>query len=88
MQLAPEPQPTPSRRWGAILAACIALPVGGVLAIYPWAEGWDANSLQELDPTLGFLWLETWFRGAISFLGVANVLIALSETLRALRRPL
>jgi hypothetical protein len=57
--------------------------VGLYLAVAPWVDNWSFNYLQELHPTLEYLWEEPYFRGAISGLGLANLLIAAREILRA-----
>ena len=64
----------------------VALSTGLILIVAPWLDQWSFNSLQELSPSIESLWHDPSFRGAISGLGFANLLIALIETVRLLRR--
>lgn len=79
----PERKPGP---WLPMLTATFALVTGLYLAIVPWTDGWTLNFWQEYTPSLEWLWHEPSFRGAVSGLGVANLMIAFQESLRAFRR--
>ena len=77
--------PSP-RRWAAATTAVVALAVGLFLTIAPWVDSWSFNYIQQLNPSLEYLWEDPAFRGALSGLGVANILIGLAEGLRAFRQ--
>ena len=55
------------------------LEVGIFLIIYPWVALWDQNSLLTLYPGLRVIFLNDFFRGAVSGLGVANLLLGAWE---------
>jgi hypothetical protein len=77
------------RRRGRILGVfyiLVALSTGLVLIVAPWQDQWSFNYLQELSPSIEALWHDPSFRGSISGLGFANLLIALVETVHLLRR--
>ena len=78
--------PAAPRRWVAASVALVALAVGLFLAIAPWEDTWSFNYIQELNPSLENLWEDPAFRGAISGLGLANLLIAVLEAWRAFSR--
>lgn len=71
----------PPRRHPLLSAgyALVALGTGLVLALAPWADTWNFNSLQGLNATLEYLWDDSMFRSALSVLGGLNLLIALRE---------
>lgn len=64
----------------------VALSTGMILIVAPWLDQWSFNSLQEISPSVENVWHDPSFRGAISGLGFANLLIALIETVRLIRR--
>ena len=53
--------------------------VGVFLLIFPWSNIWDQNSLLSHYPTLRVVVLNNFFRGAVSGLGVANLLLGFWE---------
>lgn len=53
--------------------------VGIFLIVFPWSGLWDANSLLSYVPTLNPLILSDYFRGAVSGLGFANILLGIRE---------
>lgn len=64
-----------------LILACYAL--GVVLVLVPWSPRyWDNNSLLQKRPELAAIALNPYVRGAISGLGVLDILIAIA----ALRR--
>jgi hypothetical protein len=68
------------------------LEAGFVLIVIPWLAFWDRNYFAELLPTVQAVITNNFFRGAISGLGVVNVVVGLGELLsllarRAPRRP-
>ena len=63
--------------------------VGLVLAVAPWSAYWERNYFAAVVPALHAVITNAYFRGAVSGLGVINLLAAASE-LRSLlsgRRP-
>ncbi|HXW54925.1 MAG TPA: hypothetical protein VEJ67_04190 [Candidatus Cybelea sp.] len=73
-----------------VILLLIWIELGFVLILVPWSEAWEMNYFLFQYPALGFLLKNPFFRGAISGLGVMNVLLAL-ETFRrrtpAARQP-
>jgi hypothetical protein len=70
---------------GVILFVIVCFEVGVFLLIFPWTQQWDGNSLTNLLPWLRDYWTSSYFRGALSGLGILNVYISIGELLR-LRR--
>jgi hypothetical protein len=90
---APLPQPLavpPSEyRWyhkfTALLFIVFCLEVGLFLLVFPWTESWDANFFSGMAAPWHRLWVNPYFRGAVSGLGVLNVYVSFLEIFR-LRR--
>lgn len=66
--------------------------VGFVLIVIPWLAFWDRNYFAQLVPPLHALITNNFVRGAVSGLGVVNVIVGLGElvallTGRAPERP-
>ena len=55
------------------------LEVGIFLIIYPWVSLWDQNALLTLYPPLRSVVLNDFFRGAVSGLGISNLLLGVWE---------
>jgi hypothetical protein len=53
------------------------LELGLILILVPWSEIWEMNYFLYQYPSLGFLLKNAYFRGAVSGLGLLNVLLAL-----------
>jgi hypothetical protein len=71
----------------ALLSILSSLLVGIVLVFAPWTPLWDSNWLLQLWPALrGFL-LSPFTRGAVTGLGLVNVLLALGDVHRHLLAP-
>ena len=49
-------------------------------------ESWALNTFQEWIPALQAIWIDPYFRGAITGLGLVNIYIACSELFRLFRR--
>ena len=62
--------------------------VGLVLAVAPWSAYWERNYFAGLTPLLHAVITNSFFRGAVSGLGVVNLAAAISElrSLLATRR--
>ena len=84
-----EPEVPRKKSWSALLAGLawiiLCFELGAFLIVYPWMEGWDRNMIASFAPGWREVWLNPWFRGAISGLGTVNMLIALTELFRYLR---
>jgi hypothetical protein len=59
-----------------------SLLVGVVLVLAPWTTLWDANYLLQPHPGLRALLLSPAARGAVSGLGLVNILLALHEAMQ------
>lgn len=71
----------------ALLSILSSLLVGIVLVFAPWTPLWDSNWLLQLWPALrGFL-LSSFTRGAVTGLGLVNVLLALHDAWARLVTP-
>ena len=55
------------------------LEVGIFLVIYPWIISWEQNFLLYQFPLLKGLFLNFFFRGAVSGLGIANIILGAWE---------
>jgi hypothetical protein len=55
------------------------LEIGFVLIVIPWSAFWDRNYFAELLPPLQALITNNFVRGAVSGLGLINVLAGLTE---------
>jgi hypothetical protein len=67
------------------LSVLSSLLVGLILVVAPWwPDLWDANYILPLHPTLRAVLLSSFTRGAVSGLGLVNILLGLHE---AFHRP-
>ncbi len=84
-----DPPPAGRATWveraAAVLFSVLCLEVGLFLLIFPWTESYDWNYLVTMNPRLTPYLLTEQIRGAVSGLGVLNILIGLWEAVR-LRR--
>jgi hypothetical protein len=71
---------------GIFLFIIVCFEVGAFLTVFPWTPQWDNNWVANLFPWLRVLWTNSYFRGALSGLGLLNIYISLMEVSR-LRRP-
>jgi hypothetical protein len=71
---------------GIFLFIIVCFEVGAFLTVFPWTPQWDSNSLANLFPWLRDFWTSSYFRGALSGLGLLNIYISLGEVTR-LRNP-
>lgn len=86
-------------RWyhkvSSLLFAIFCFELGVFLIVSPWTDIWDRNLLASLNPATvesatllerwRALWLNPYFRGAVSGIGLLNIVISLGEVYR-LRR--
>jgi hypothetical protein len=70
-----------------LLSVLSSLLVGFVLAVSPWTALWDANYLLSPHPLLRAFLLSAFTRGAVSGLGLVNLVLAVHELRRQLARP-
>jgi hypothetical protein len=91
-----QPASKPSRfaKWHRrILGFCMvifALEIGFFLAVFPWLSNWDQSWIPVHSPRLAEVWMSTYFRAALSALGLLNIWIAaveLTSQLRAIFAP-
>jgi hypothetical protein len=59
----------------------LALEVGLFLIVFPWSEAWEKNVLLAWSPLLRAVFLSSYFRGAVSGLGLWNVVLGFHEAL-------
>jgi hypothetical protein len=93
---APTPPPAPGEphagrfvRWHQrVLGFCFAifaLEVGLFLLMFPWLRSWDLNWVPMKLPSLRAFWMNPYFRGAISGLGLLNLYVGITEMGRQIR---
>jgi hypothetical protein len=71
----------------SLLSILSSLLVGVVLVLAPWTSLWDSNWLLQLWPGLRGFALCAFTRGAVTGLGLVNVLLALADAHRSLLGP-
>jgi hypothetical protein len=86
----PEQHPAPPQfRWyhkiGAVLFAIFCFELGVFLLVFPWLEFWEQNFFATYNHTLQQIWMNPFFRGAVSGLGLVNIFVSFIEIIR-LRR--
>lgn len=62
-----------------VLSVLNALLVGPFLVVAPWTALWDSNYLLQTHPALRALVLSAFTRGAVSGLGLVNIVLAVHE---------
>ena len=55
------------------------LEVGLLLVVAPWSAFWDRNYFARLAPTIGDIIKDPYVRGAVSGLGLINIVAGLAE---------
>lgn len=84
-----EAQHAPDYRWyhklGAVLFAIFCFELGVFLLVFPWLDFWELNFFATWRPELQQVWMNPYFRGTISGLGLVNIFVAFLEIVR-LRR--
>jgi hypothetical protein len=70
----------------SLLSILSSLLVGIVLVLAPWTSLWDSNWALQLWPGLRGLALNAFTRGAVTGLGLVNILLALADAHRLLLR--
>jgi hypothetical protein len=73
-------------RWHRrVLGICLvifAFELGLFLLVFPWLPNWDLNSIPLHSPFLNRFWMNQYFRGALSGLGLLNIYVAVMEASR------
>jgi hypothetical protein len=91
VEIPPLPEPPPrqgfsrSRVWG-ICFTIFCLEIGAFLTVFPWLDSWQLNHFPTMFPSLLDLWNDPYFRGAVSGLGLVNLMIAAAQANHLLRR--
>lgn len=84
-----EPAQTAHYRWfhklRALLFIVFCFELGVFLLVFPWLQAWDISWFASYSPALRDLWINSYFRGALSGLGLVNIYISIVEVAR-LRR--
>lgn len=62
-----------------------SLLVGMILVVAPWTTLWDANYMLPPHPAVRAVMLSAFMRGAVTGLGLVNIILALHEALRRSR---
>ncbi len=62
-----------------VLFIVFCLELGLFLVVYPWTVPWKVNFIPALAPVFRPLWMNGYFRGAVSGLGMLNLWVALVE---------
>jgi hypothetical protein len=79
-----------SPRWyhkaGRVVISAFCMALGIFLVIAPWIDAWQQSYLPSLGPQWRSIWIDTYFRGAVSGLGVVDIYIAIQE-ISAVRAP-
>ncbi len=65
-----------------VIYVLYCLEVGIFLIVFPWLWIWEQNSLLTHFPGLKVVLLNNFFRGAVSGLGVVNLLLGVLEVAR------
>jgi hypothetical protein len=70
-------------RWHRrVLGLCLiifAFELGLFLLVFPWLPNWDLNWIPLHSSFLSDLWMNQYFRGALSGLGLLNIYVAVAE---------
>jgi hypothetical protein len=67
-----------------LLIVGLFLEIGFVLIVIPWSAFWDRNYFAQALPPLEALMTNNFFRGAVSGLGVINVIAGVMDLLSML----
>ena len=70
-----------------LLLVAFFLEVGFALIVVPWSAFWDRNYFAQLVPPLQAAITNNFFRGAVSGLGVVNVVAGLAELVSVVFTP-
>ncbi len=79
---------TAARRHNRLWTVCfilLALEVGLFLAVFPWIDAWHLNHFRAFFPSASAFWDDPYFKGAITGLGLTNLLVALGQSVHFVR---
>jgi hypothetical protein len=85
------PQTGATRRWArqnrvwTICFAIFCVEIGAFLTVFPWLESWRLNHFPTMFPWALGLWEDPYLRGAVSGLGLVNLIIAAAQVNHLLR---
>jgi hypothetical protein len=79
--------PTWYRRVSSVLFIIFCFEMGLFLLVYPWIDQWSENYFSMLVPRQYLadwrvFWNSSYFRGAVSGVGLVNIWVALNEVLQ------
>ena len=69
-----------------LLFIAFSLELGSVLIVIPWLAFWDRNYFAQMVPPLHQFMTNNFVRGAVSGLGLINVLVGLTELVTLVMR--
>ena len=78
-------------RLSSVLFIIFCFELGLFLVVYPWTDAWTENYLSLLAPakyatTWRMIWNNSYLRGGMSGVGLANIWIAVAEVFRMFTR--
>ncbi|HXF26186.1 MAG TPA: hypothetical protein VN610_02885 [Bryobacteraceae bacterium] len=80
---APHPEEKKPASWmqkfGSVLLILFSFEIGIFLLVFPWLQAWEVNSFAITSPWVHTIWINPYFRGALSGLGAVNLYISLAE---------
>jgi hypothetical protein len=65
-----------------LLFALLCFEIGVFLMAFPWSRYWATNYFAWLTPEWREIWMDPYFRGAISGAGLVNLYVSLAEVFR------
>jgi hypothetical protein len=74
--------------WGwlrTFLAAFLYTGMGTLLMLLPWLPSWGQNYFSGDSRTWYSVWMNPYFRGAISGIGLVNLYVSFGELLKLMR---
>lgn len=80
---APAERTRASRIW-VMLFVIFCFEIGLFLLVFPWLDPWDNNGMADMR-WFSQVWDSTYFRGALSGLGLVNIYISMLEVYRLKR---
>ena len=82
----PPAKPSGFAKWHRrVLAICLIVftfELGLFLVVFPWLPSWELSWVPTHSPRLASWWLSSYFRGAVSGLGLLNLYVALAEAVK------